>query len=158
MRMLVRTLRVGAADAMLADDGAAIEARVRERLATLGVEHEIVECDPDFADTAAFCARYGVPREQAANTIVVAARARIPRSRARASFSRPAGSTSTTPSATCSGYARRRSPRAEQTRELTGMMIGGVTPFGLDRRPAAVYRCPRDGTGAAWSSAVAAGP
>ena len=59
---------------MLADDTFAIEARVRDRLAALGVEHETLACDPDFADTAAFCARYGVPPGQSANTIVVAAR------------------------------------------------------------------------------------
>ena len=57
-----------------ADGGSVIEARVRERLAALGVDHEVMPCDPDFADTAAFCARYGVSPEQSANTIVVAAR------------------------------------------------------------------------------------
>jgi prolyl-tRNA editing enzyme YbaK/EbsC (Cys-tRNA(Pro) deacylase) len=115
---------------MLAEEPSAIEARVRERLGALAVEHEILECDPDFADTAAFCARYGVPPEQSANTIVVAAR-------------RDAGvACACLVLATCRldvnhavcdllGVRKASFASAEQTRDLTGMMIGGVTPFGL---------------------------
>jgi prolyl-tRNA editing enzyme YbaK/EbsC (Cys-tRNA(Pro) deacylase) len=115
---------------MLADDGAAIEARVRERLTTLGVEHEIVECDPEFADTAAFCSRYGFPPEQAANMIIVASR------------KDPAVACGCVVLATCRldvnhtvcdllGVRKASFASAEQTRDLSGMMIGGVTPFGL---------------------------
>ena len=46
-----------------------IEARVRAVLADF--EHELIPCDPDLADTAAFCAHYGYPPEQSANTILV---------------------------------------------------------------------------------------
>jgi prolyl-tRNA editing enzyme YbaK/EbsC (Cys-tRNA(Pro) deacylase) len=115
---------------MLADEAFAIEARVRDRLAALGVEHETLECDPDFADTAAFCARYGVPPGQSANTIVVAAR-------------KPPGvACACVVLATCRldvnhavcdllGVRKASFAAADQTQELTGMMIGGVTPFGL---------------------------
>jgi prolyl-tRNA editing enzyme YbaK/EbsC (Cys-tRNA(Pro) deacylase) len=115
---------------MLTDDTGAIESRVRDRLEALAVEHETLACDPDFADTAAFCARYGVPPEQSANTIVVAAR------------KEPGVACACVVLATCRldvNHAvcdllevRKASfASAEQTRELTGMMIGGVTPFGL---------------------------
>lgn len=115
---------------MLADDGAVIEARVRERLRTLGVEHETLECDPEFADTAAFCTRYGFPAEQAANMIIVASRKDA------------AVACGCLVLATCRldvnhtvcdllGVRKASFASAEQTRELTGMMIGGVTPFGL---------------------------
>jgi prolyl-tRNA editing enzyme YbaK/EbsC (Cys-tRNA(Pro) deacylase) len=115
---------------MLAEEPSAIEARVRERLGALIVDHEILECDPDFADTAAFCARYGVPPEQSANTIVVAAR------------KEPGVACACVVLATCRldvnhavcdllGVRKASFAGAEQTRELTGMMIGGVTPFGL---------------------------
>ncbi len=115
---------------MLADDAPAIEARVRERLDALGVEHEILACDPEFADTAAFCARYGVPPEESANTIVVAAR------------KEPGTACACLVLATCRldvnhavcdllGVRKASFASAEQTRDLTGMMIGGVTPFGL---------------------------
>jgi prolyl-tRNA editing enzyme YbaK/EbsC (Cys-tRNA(Pro) deacylase) len=115
---------------MLADDASAIEAKVRDRLAALGVDHETLACDPDFADTAAFCARYGVPPEQSANTIVVAAR------------KEPDVACACIVLATCRldvnhsvcdllGVRKASFASAEQTQALTGMMIGGVTPFGL---------------------------
>ena len=115
---------------MLADDTSAIEARVRDRLAALGVEHETLACDPDFADTAAFCARYGVPPGQSANTIVVAARkeagvacACIVLATCRLDVNH----------AVCDllGVRKASFASADQTRDVTGMMIGGVTPFGL---------------------------
>jgi prolyl-tRNA editing enzyme YbaK/EbsC (Cys-tRNA(Pro) deacylase) len=115
---------------MSADDGAAIEERVRARLAALGIEYETIACDPDFADTAAFCARYGVAPEQSANTIVVAAR------------KDPGVACACMVLATCRldvnhavcdllGVRKASFAAADQTRGLTGMMIGGVTPFGL---------------------------
>jgi prolyl-tRNA editing enzyme YbaK/EbsC (Cys-tRNA(Pro) deacylase) len=115
---------------MLTDDASAIEGRVRDRLAALGVEHETLACDPDFADTAAFCARYGVPPGQSANTIVVAARkepdvacACVVLATCRLDVNH----------AVCDLLRVRKASfaAADQTRELTGMMIGGVTPFGL---------------------------
>src|ERR1700676_337426 len=125
-----RTLRVGRRDTMLADDPTAIEARVHQRLDALAVEHEMLECEPEFADTAAFCARYGVPPEQSANTIVVAAR------------KEPGVACACLVLATCRldvnhavcdllGVRKASFASAEQTRDITGMMIGGVTPFGL---------------------------
>jgi prolyl-tRNA editing enzyme YbaK/EbsC (Cys-tRNA(Pro) deacylase) len=115
---------------MLTDDSFAIGAKVRARLALLGVDHETLECDPDFADTAAFCARYGVPPDQSANTIVVAAR------------KDPGVACACVVLATCRldvnhsvcdllGVRKASFASAEQTQALTGMMIGGVTPFGL---------------------------
>jgi prolyl-tRNA editing enzyme YbaK/EbsC (Cys-tRNA(Pro) deacylase) len=105
-----------------------IEARVRAALG--GVAHEIIDCDPALADTAEFCTHYGYPPEQSANTIVVASR-------------RPEGH-----HAACVVLATTRldvnrrvrdllgvrkvsfaSP--ELTARLTGMTMGGVTPFGL---------------------------
>ena len=68
------TVRGGAAGARVAGYGAAIGERCRARLTALGVEREVLACDPAFADTAAFCAKYGVAPQQSANTLVVAAR------------------------------------------------------------------------------------
>src|SRR5580704_12561380 len=115
---------------MLAEEPEAIEARVRDRLVALDVAHETLACDPEFADTAAFCARYGVPPEESANTIVVAARKEAGVACACVAL------------ATCRldvnhavchllGVRKASFAAADQTRELTGMMIGGVTPFGL---------------------------
>src|SRR5262249_5833331 len=53
---------------------ARVEARVRAVLDGLGVPYEWIGIDPAYADTAAFCERYGYGLETAANTIVVAAK------------------------------------------------------------------------------------
>src|SRR2546429_8729981 len=52
----------------------AIDQRVAEVLLGLGVPHDVVTIDPSFADTAAFCEKYGVPLEHSANTIIVASK------------------------------------------------------------------------------------
>lgn len=111
-------------------DGAAIEGRVAEVLDGLGVPWELRPIDPAFADTAAFCERYGVPPGHAANTIIVASK--------------------TEPTQYCAcvvlattrldvnhvvrklmGVRKVSFASAEETRTLTGMMIGGVTVFAL---------------------------
>lgn len=107
-----------------------IEEQVRAAVEGLGVEHEFLPCDPDLADTAAFCEHYGYSLDESANTIVVASK-------------RPAGR-----HAACVALANTRldvnhkvrslldvkklsfaSP--EVTAEVTGMIMGGVTTFGL---------------------------
>jgi prolyl-tRNA editing enzyme YbaK/EbsC (Cys-tRNA(Pro) deacylase) len=103
---------------------------VRDALSSLGIDYEVVPCDPALADTAAFCAAYGFDPEDAANCIVVASR-------------RPAGqhlvalvlaTTRLDVNGRCCelmGVRRASFAPLEQTAELTGMEIGGVTPFGL---------------------------
>jgi prolyl-tRNA editing enzyme YbaK/EbsC (Cys-tRNA(Pro) deacylase) len=39
-----------------------------------GISYEVIDCDPDLADTAAFCRAYGYPMGQSANAILVASR------------------------------------------------------------------------------------
>jgi prolyl-tRNA editing enzyme YbaK/EbsC (Cys-tRNA(Pro) deacylase) len=95
-----------------------------------GLTYEVMDCDPALADTAEFCAAYGVALEDSANAILVASR-------------KPEGHV-----AVCvvlahtrldvNGAVRRKlgvrklsfAP-ADVTRELTGQEIGGVTIFGL---------------------------
>ena len=107
-----------------------IEERVRAHLRQAGQPYSEIACDPDFADAAAFCERYGYPLSMSANTIVVAAR------------KEPAVACACVVLATdrldvnhtvCSllGVRKASFAPAEVTRELTGMLIGGVTPFGL---------------------------
>ena len=103
---------------------------VGEALAAIGVTAEVMSCDPELADTAAFCDAYGVDPADSANTILVASK-------------RPAGIV-----AACVVLATHRLDvnhavrdamnvkklsfaSAELTLSLTGMEIGGVTPFGL---------------------------
>jgi prolyl-tRNA editing enzyme YbaK/EbsC (Cys-tRNA(Pro) deacylase) len=109
-------------------DGA--EAAVRRRLDQLGVNHEIVACDPARADTAAFCETYGYALEDSANTIVVAGRSDPPIYAACVVLA--------TTRLDVNRVVRRRLgvskasfASADSTLELTGMALGGVTVFGL---------------------------
>jgi prolyl-tRNA editing enzyme YbaK/EbsC (Cys-tRNA(Pro) deacylase) len=103
---------------------------VEHHLQSVGASYQVMECDPAFADTAAFCARYGISPDDSANTILVASK-------------RPPGKI-----AACIALATTRLDvnkavrdemqvkklsfaSADQTLEASGMEIGGVTPFGL---------------------------
>ena len=99
-------------------------------LQSLSIPFEALACDPSLADTAEFCQHYGYAAEQSANTLLL-------------------GSTKGEPKFACcvvlancrldvnkvvrKKLAVRRLSFAspEKTLELTGMELGGVTPFGL---------------------------
>ena len=105
-------------------------ARVVEALEALAVPYELIPCDPDLADTAAFCARYGVPPDHSGNCIIVASRGEPRQFCACLVLS--------TNRLDVNGVVRRLMgvrkasfAGAEDTAALTGMMIGGVTPFAL---------------------------
>ena len=107
-----------------------IEASVRAVLDGLGARYEALPCDPDLADTAAFCEAYGVAPEDSANAIVVVGKA-DPRVYACCVVL-------ATTRLDVNGAVRRRLgtrkasfASADETRDLTGMLIGGVTPFAL---------------------------
>ena len=108
-----------------------IDQRVRAALDALGVEYTLVPCDPELADTAAFCAAYEVPPEISANCVVVAGRR---------------GEISTM--AACMVLATHRADVNKTVRKhldvrkisfasmeeavaQTGMEYGGITPVGL---------------------------
>jgi prolyl-tRNA editing enzyme YbaK/EbsC (Cys-tRNA(Pro) deacylase) len=102
----------------------------RRALDRLGVHYEVLACDPELADTAAFVEAYGIPLARSANTIVVASKGAQPTHVACLLLA--------TTSLDVNSAVRREMgvrkasfARAEPTRELTGMEIGGVTPFGL---------------------------
>ena len=104
--------------------------RVHDLLASLGVPYEIVACDPELADTAAFCAHYGYAMEDSANTILVAGKSDPVRFVACVVLA--------TTRLDVNGLVRRRLgvrkasfADREQTMALTGMAIGGVTAIGL---------------------------
>jgi len=111
-------------------DDAVIEARVAQALEGLGVPWELMRIDPEFADTAAFCEKYGVALDHSGNTIIVASK-KEPRKYC-------ACLVLATTRLDVNHVVRRllEVPRvsfatAEETRELTGMMIGGVTLLAL---------------------------
>ncbi|WP_084960002.1 YbaK/EbsC family protein [Thermoactinospora rubra] len=91
----------------------------------------VAEIDPDLADTAAFCEKYGVSLEESANCVVVAAR--------RGGVTGYAACVVlATMRVDVNNVVRKRlearkasfAPMAEAV-ELTGMEYGGITPLGL---------------------------
>jgi prolyl-tRNA editing enzyme YbaK/EbsC (Cys-tRNA(Pro) deacylase) len=96
----------------------------------LGVGYELFACDPDLADTAAFCAAYGFAPEDSANTIVVVGKSDPPRYAACVVL---APNRLDVNRAVRDRLGTRKASFApgDATRELTGMEIGGVTVFGL---------------------------
>ena len=106
------------------------ETRVAETLAALGIAHEMIEIDPDYADTAQFCEKYGYPPERSANTILVASKKGPPQYCACVVLASTQLDVNRRVRKLM-GVRRVSFASAEQTIDVTGMMIGGVTPFGL---------------------------
>jgi prolyl-tRNA editing enzyme YbaK/EbsC (Cys-tRNA(Pro) deacylase) len=111
-------------------DARLLHPSVRDSLDEMGVAFEVMECDPSLADTAAFVAAYGIPLDRSANTIVVASKGAEPTYVACVLLA--------TTSLDVNNVVRREMgvrkasfAGADPVRALTGMEIGGVTPFGL---------------------------
>ncbi len=104
--------------------------QMRRLLDATGFPYEIVACDPNLSDTAVFCEHYGYALEDSANTIVMKAK----------SGDRPhvacvvLGDCRLDANHTLRKRLNARKvsfAAAEETRAITGMELGGVTPFGL---------------------------
>lgn len=98
----------------------------------LGQPYELIECDPELADTAAFCERYGVALEESGNCIVVASKKDPKQYAACLVLSHTRLDVNGTVRRLM-GVRKLSFASAEETAALTGMMIGGVTPFGLSQ-------------------------
>ena len=107
-----------------------IEEQVLSFLNSTPVEYEKVEIDPAFADTAEFCEKYDFPLENSANTIIVASKkkpktftASVVRATQRLDVNKTVKN--------LMDNGKVSFARSEETIELTGMMIGGVTALAL---------------------------
>lgn len=103
---------------------------VISELNELNVEYEIMPCDPDLADTASFCENYGISPEDSANAILVVGKS-DPKVFALCILL-------ATHKLDVNGAVRKKlgTKKAsfaggEETENITGMIVGGVTPFGL---------------------------
>ena len=113
-----------------ARSGAEIERRVIAGLESLGLPYEIHRIDPAFADTAAYCERYGSSLEHAANTIIVASK-KEPRQYAACVVKATRRLDGNHAVRRLMSASRISFASADETRALTGMMIGGVTVLAL---------------------------
>lgn len=115
--------------------GSLLHPLVAASLQRYAVEAEVLECLPELADTAAFCEHYGVPLEQAANTIVVASRKVDPPVHAACVVLGTTRLDVNTRVRALLGVKRLSFADADATRELTDMEMGGVTVFGIETLP-----------------------
>ncbi len=107
-----------------------VDAALKDR----GIVYEVFDCDPDFADTALFCQQYGFLPEQSANAIIAATKVEpikfaccIVLANTKLDVNKKVSK--------LLGAKKVSFASAEQTMQLTGMQIGGVTPFGLPQLP-----------------------
>ena len=124
-----------------------LDPRVRASIEQYRIICDVLACDPELADTAAFCAHYGFALETAANTILVASKKVDPPKYAVCVV---LGTTSLDVNHTVRellDVKRLSFADGDTTIARTGMMIGGVTAFGIDGLPlyidAAVMAQPR---------------
>lgn len=98
------------------------------------ITYRVFQCEPELADTAIFCEHYGYRTDCTGNTIITATKTDPVRFACAVILATTKLDVNKKISQLLE--AKRVSfASAEQTLELTGMQIGGVTPFGLPDIP-----------------------
>ena len=119
-------MNVGVNAGMNAD----VQRRIYAFLDGSGLDYEVMDCDPELADTAVFCERYGIPLGNSVNTLLVKAKTGGERFAACVLLANTRLDVNRVVRKRL--QARRVSfAGADETRALTGMEIGGVTPICL---------------------------
>lgn len=107
-----------------------LDEKVEQALLKNNITYKIIDCDPDYADTAAYCEKYNFPPENCANTILVADKKDS--KNVAACVVLATGRLDVNKKVRKLIGARKISfANSEQTVKLTGMKIGGVVVFGL---------------------------
>ena len=114
----------------MTDSSTSSTSSVLKTVANLGLPYEVIEIDPALADTALFCERYGFPMEQSGNTIIVASKkdpklfvACVVLATTRLDVNKCVRKLMGVPKASFAS--------AQEMEVLTGMEVGGVTPFSI---------------------------
>lgn len=107
--------------------------KVTKTLEHLGIPYEIIQVDPQFSDTAQFCERYGYSLENTCNTILVASR-KEPKKFAACVVLANTRLDVNKRVRNLLGVSKVSFATPEQTLEITGMQLGGVTPLALPRQ------------------------
>jgi prolyl-tRNA editing enzyme YbaK/EbsC (Cys-tRNA(Pro) deacylase) len=96
----------------------------------LEVPYELIPIDPAYADTVAFCEHYGYPLAQSCNTIIVASK-KAPKKFAACVVLATTQLDVNRRVRKLLEASRLSFATAEEMMALTGMQVGGVTPFAL---------------------------
>lgn len=108
--------------------------KVTEALNQYGIDAEGMECDPSFADTAAFLEKYGFTADETCNAIVGIGKGEPPKYACCVVLANSKVDINKRFSQLV-GVKRCSFASGDQTLALTGMEIGGVTPVGLPEMP-----------------------
>jgi prolyl-tRNA editing enzyme YbaK/EbsC (Cys-tRNA(Pro) deacylase) len=107
-----------------------LERRVIDSVNGTGTPYEIININPEFSDTTSFCEKYGYGYDMTCNTIIVASKKEPKRiatcvvlAHTRLDVNKRVKNLLGVPKASFASPA--------EVLELTGMEIGGVTPFSL---------------------------
>jgi len=103
---------------------------VRRAIDYLGIRYEVLPCNPDWADTDVFCANYDIPRQNAANTILVASKS-DPRKYSACLVLAVTKLDVNHAVSALMGIKRLSFASADETKAVTGQSIGGVTVFAI---------------------------
>ena len=107
-----------------------LDPRVQQQLDSLGIEYETLACEEHLADTAEFCAHYGISSQEACNTILVALKTN-PRQYIACLVRADTKLDVNHRVSDLVGVKRLSFASGEETAKLTGQLIGGVTLFAL---------------------------
>ena len=103
---------------------------LEEKLEAANISYEVMACDPEFADTAQFCEKYGFEMQDSANTILVASKSE-PKEFVACIVLATDRLDVNSKVRKAMGVRKLSFATTEETTEMTGMAIGGVTPVGL---------------------------
>lgn len=108
----------------------ALDRKITDAIDALGVPYERMTIDPAYADTVAFCEHYGYPPENSGNTIVVASK-KEPKQYVACVVLATTQLDVNRRVRKLMGVSRASFATSEEMMALTGMQVGGVTPFAL---------------------------
>ena len=114
----------------MSNDPSIFHPTVRAGLDAAGIVYEAVPCREEWADTAEFCAHYGVPVPDACNTILVALKT-TPRKYVACLVRADTKIDVNHRLADAVGFRKMSFASTEEAAHLSGQAIGGVTLIGL---------------------------
>jgi prolyl-tRNA editing enzyme YbaK/EbsC (Cys-tRNA(Pro) deacylase) len=122
--------------------------KVVEVIDKYNIDCEVIACDSNLADTAAFCEAYGYKPEESANTIIVSSRKIEPPIYAVCVVLANTRLDVNKAVVKQLGVKKASFTDAETTTQLSGMEIGGVTALGIEENisllvDGAVMKCKR---------------
>lgn len=107
-----------------------MEDSIVEILEAMCADYQIVECAPELADTAQFCEHYGYRLDESANAILIVGKG-DPRVYALCVVLATTQVDVNKQARRKLGVKKASFASPDETVKLTGMTLGGVTPFGL---------------------------